>query len=261
MNNLKQIALGLENYESARSRLPPPLVMDGCCVHWEQPGDEYDIWDAAANGEHGYSWMLMILPYLELQNVYDQWDFSLNVVGNERVARQDLSIFYCPSRRADVRGEDLRYMFQNWDRGGNDYGGCLGWPNAFADDRNRMTMGMDLPYNPPTKMGVFDPFVEMRLARITDGLSETIMVAELQRLNDYDIGGDGWAVGGVSNLFDLQYLEFNDRFFESPGSEHPGGAQFAMAGGSVHFFSENIDSETLKALCTYQGGEVLRDEY
>ena len=39
MNNLKQIALGLENYESARSRLPPPLVMDGCCVHWEQPGD------------------------------------------------------------------------------------------------------------------------------------------------------------------------------------------------------------------------------
>lgn len=260
-NHLKQIALGLHHYESTSRVLPHHFVMEGCCEFWEKRGDEYDIWNEAANGRHGFSWMLAILPFLEHQTLYDQWDFSRNVRGNERVARTDIAIYYCPSRRSGLRSEDIDRMFLKWDRGGNDYGGCLGWPNAFADQPSRITLGMDALTSPIEKMGVFNPFKTVDVGDVTDGLSHTIVIGEVQRGTMY-LGADGWAAGGVANLFDIQYAQFNDlqmdSAFEHPGGEHAGGAFFGMGDGSVRFISENIDSNTLTGLTTYQGGEILK---
>jgi prepilin-type processing-associated H-X9-DG protein len=45
----------------------------------------------------------------------------------------------------------------------------------------------------------------------------------------------------------------------SSGSLHPGGAQFALADGSVRLISQTIATTTLEALATYSGGEANTD--
>ncbi|MEX1224129.1 MAG: H-X9-DG-CTERM domain-containing protein, partial [Pirellulales bacterium] len=48
----------------------------------------------------------------------------------------------------------------------------------------------------------------------------------------------------------------NNGFFESPGSEHPGGAIFCLADGSVRFIDENVDTELFQYFGSRAGGEA-----
>ena len=72
---------------------------------------------------------------------------------------------------------------------------------------------------------------------------------------------DGWAVGASSTLFCLYGGSMNNYHHEFPGSEHPGGVQFGMTGGSVRFLSEDMDSATLRWMGTIDGQEVLPSGY
>jgi hypothetical protein len=55
MNNLKQIGLALHNYHTMHGSFPPAYVTD-------------------AQGKPLYSWRVLILPYLNEQALYDQFD-------------------------------------------------------------------------------------------------------------------------------------------------------------------------------------------
>ena len=276
-NNLKQLGLALHSYAAATGSLPPAVIVGNPNNHVG------DIWGEAAGGpgHHGTSWMLQILPYLEMRTLYDRWDFQTSVSGNAEVAQRDIAMFYCPSRRSGIRSRDVEFQtFQGWTSGGTDYGACIGSGNAFVDDNdqdqqhpcphfvtNTWYIGT---FNDGCSLGLFSPFNAVKIDHIKDGTSSTLMTGELQRLNGTESGRytecqrtthDGWALGGVSTLFDVQFGAINNVHYEHPGSEHPGGAQFGMADGSVCFISENVDSNTIKYLSTYACGEVIDGGY
>lgn len=77
-NNLKQIALAMHQYELNNERLPPRCV-----------------------GDHGASWAVVILPYIEQNNLFNTWNLSQNYYEQNDVARlTSVPIYFCPSRRS-----------------------------------------------------------------------------------------------------------------------------------------------------------------
>jgi prepilin-type processing-associated H-X9-DG protein len=102
-----------------------------------------------------------------------------------------------------------------------------------------------------------------RLAEIRDGTANTIMIGELQRIIQKTnvapfntnsgpvLSHDGWAIGGSPTLFTTGYPYptdskknplMNNGYFASSGSDHPGGANYGFADGSVRFIATSIES-------------------
>lgn len=278
MNNVKQINLAIQNYHGTMGRIPAGAAPNDI-------DEVYDYWDEAANGKEGYSWMLAILPYMEQTASYDRWDFHKNVLGNALVAQADFSTFYCPSRRFGVRvGTDT--TFQGWQSGGNDYAGCIGWGNCFYDDydgdfhkpcnhafghfsscgRFNKYQNEFRDFPDVSSLGVFAPKQTIAFKQILDGLSQTIFVAEAQRGSGEEpwLGNectntnyDGWALAGISTMFDVQFGTLNDGHYESPGSEHPGIALFGFGDGSARVLSENIAPHTLRKMASFEDSLVV----
>src|SRR5262249_347750 len=131
-DHLKQLTLAVLNYESAKGMLPPGCVpnQSDTSINWN---NSIDMWELGRTGKQGTSWILAVLPYIEYSDIYDAWDFKKDVLGNARLAQTEIQVLYCPSRRASMLAKQVE-TFQNWTSGGNDYGGCVGWGNAFWDD-------------------------------------------------------------------------------------------------------------------------------
>jgi type II secretory pathway pseudopilin PulG len=79
-NNLKQIALALQNYESVYHSLPPAYTVD-------------------SDGRPLHSWRTLILPYLEQKSLYERIDLSKpwNDPANKEAYETELSVYQCPS--------------------------------------------------------------------------------------------------------------------------------------------------------------------
>jgi prepilin-type N-terminal cleavage/methylation domain-containing protein/prepilin-type processing-associated H-X9-DG protein len=80
VNNLKQIALALQNYEQAHKVLPPAYTVD-------------------AEGRPLHSWRTLILPYLEQDELYRTIDLSKpwNDPANAKALETMPLVFRCPS--------------------------------------------------------------------------------------------------------------------------------------------------------------------
>jgi len=285
VNHLKQIGLALQNHASAKGVFPAGAVLEPAYPAYSSP---YDPWKEAETGRDGTSWMLYILPFIEMGPLFNEWDFSTNVAGNREVATTDIATFYCPSRRSSFRSGDEAITFQGWTGGGNDYGGCIGRCNGWWNQsvgspaiHKRFCQGSTL--TKPTisgkqhnVAGIFSPNSTTSVKDISDGTSKTIITGEMQRLipdasaASYErwnsTSNDGWALAGVCTLFTTatagwggdagQPGGMNNGFFESAGSEHVGGANFGIADGSVRFLEENIDADLFSYLGSMADGKV-----
>lgn len=80
MNNMKQLALALHNYAQVNGCFPPAYVAD-------------------KDGRPMHSWRVLILPYIEHKDIYEQYNFNEPWDGpnNKKLLESRPRIFYCPS--------------------------------------------------------------------------------------------------------------------------------------------------------------------
>ena len=234
LNNLKQLALALHNYHDTHNTFPPgqiaaavPEVVTISGVNVNVTDPEEPLINDFNEGFHGTSWMLHILPYLEQDNTYDLWQFELNVWGNAEIqsnfvewsqagnapAQQEISYFYCPSRRAGGMGANdktshayrIDYLVpllnnQFVRSGGNDYAGCAGSGLLFWQDPDEMArratynlspaqlgnlnaLGITaVPIYQRTDLkGVFGVNSSTNISDIIDGTTQTMLITEAER--------------------------------------------------------------------------------
>jgi prepilin-type N-terminal cleavage/methylation domain-containing protein len=314
LNNIKQIGLAIHNYHDVNKRLPigqvAVLFLDSVNANGQQYADpnEAQFVGLSGFGLHGTSWMLAILPFIEQAQLWQQWNFQFNVRGNgelatgpnqpgqtlQQPAQTDLPAYYCPTRRSNMniaKYNNVRRVDVSWTRGGNDYGGCigsgLGWSNAIPmphlgtyeltpiQMQTQQQINPQLMYTPVgAHLGVFSINRASGLRDVTDGLTNVIMIGEVQRLNGTDLNGnqlvtdateiqtisnDGWAWGGAATLFSCRNPPNRPFHFDTPGSDHTGGVvQVGLCDGSCRPISQNIDLTTFQNLGNMSNGKPIQ---
>lgn len=293
-NNLKNLGLGVLNYESSKGKLPYSVTMWG----WQEdsPGDLM-----ADEGYSGRGWIVDVMPFIEQQSSYDQIlaaiaasngrDFGVRStrgagmghIDIRNIVSQQLALLTCssdPSAAPSNNQWHWRHV-SDLDVGTTSYKGVMGdnvlWTGEDGSEGSGNTYSAadgfgslpDCHANTRGCNGIFwrmayvDP---VTLRTITDGQSNTFMIGESVVSQDHHsaaLFADGdWATCSIPlNLFqpeglDPDLVETNWFLGRSFRSLHPGGAQFVYADGSVHFVTEGVDHQTYRAFATRNGGET-----
>jgi len=292
-NNLKQIGLGLHNYESIAGAFPPSNVVQGA-------GNTV-IWRG------GFSVHARILPFMEQGVAFNAINFTYNHLSaeNSSVVTLAMATFVCPS---DVN-KDARTPFPpftglaatasvtSYGVSGGDWfvWNGFGGPenrNAFGPNRSRRIaefvdgtsntlLATDVKvYNP--LCGPFSPVPPgMTPATATDPNADPASIAPAFASCVPGRGHTFWADGNshetsmttafapnkaIGNANGGRELDYETKLIVSGGptyaaltarSYHPGGVNALFADGSVRFVKGSIAGATWRALGTVSGGEVI----
>jgi prepilin-type N-terminal cleavage/methylation domain-containing protein len=245
-NNLHQIGLALHGYHGVYRTFPPG-------VSYRNGADPYPF----------MSWNTRLLPFLEQDNLWKQTQqafaqekvflFDPPHVGLETV----LPVFGCPADPRTLQTRDLGALTVAFTA----YLGVEG-TDQFRKD------------------GILYLDSQIRMADVTDGTSNTLLVGERPPSADGVLGwwyaGEGQGKDGSADMV-LGVRERNAFTYAAacppgpyhfgPGrvqnqcdalhfwSMHIGGAHFLFADASVHFLPYSVDS-LLPALATRNGGEA-----
>jgi len=258
LNNLKQLGLAMLSYEDSYKALPVGAY--GCC------------WG---------TWQVAMLPYVERDSMYRQYahegkyqgtTYRYGAPANRPVTTQRIPGFTCPSDTPVVRTQYSRVTSHNY---------AANFGNTIF---NRKTFqGVRFAGAPFLVIGKNTPGKGIRLADIRDGMSNTLLLAEvIQGHGNWDLRGFTWWQGGTSfqgylgpnsALPDvmMQRNQCNNGLPNPPcvpngpttarpsmmasRSRHPGGVQVTLGDGSGRFISDNIALGVWRALCSSKGGE------
>jgi prepilin-type N-terminal cleavage/methylation domain-containing protein len=284
-SNMKNIALALQNFHSAKKRFPIGFV--------SQP-DSVEAW----------AWSTFTLPYLEEQSIYDRMNPSETYIepvlgtrtgkrnladmfasGKDReVLQAPLSIFRCPSDStpdimpvftglpapvglAPCLPKGRAYDTGGWERhfnGANsngfqpsisNYVGSKGIINANCPSSSSN------PWVPNqvrcNNNGIFFGNSQISMKQITDGTSKTFLVGERDKFcraatwigvrNPLgpDAFSSNWAMAHVGYKLNSGCTAGHDTCMEAFSSAHPGGGFFGFCDGSVRFVNDEINSDMI----------------
>ncbi len=263
-NNLKQIGLALHNYHTALGCLP---------------------YGAGYPHSHGGTWAAMVLPYLEQQAVFDKFDFNLPVWNavNEPAVQAVISVYICPS---DASGGNA-LQGGRIQTGSRNPGKSMGlwYPTSMGPTRDGGSSATACVYcsepvggyccadtadygccgnNGKPGVGIMDRAANIvAFSDVRDGLSNTLMVGETipSQCTFNGAYNHNFPIAGTTiplNTFEESIEGVNNLWYRACGfkSRHSGGANFAMADGSVHFISESADYRLYNELGSRAGGEA-----
>lgn len=109
-NNMRQLALAVLNYESANKLLPPSGLADIEPDNILHPESKYDVDIFSHLGGKQYSWLVLVLPFMEEQSLYDRFNLRNRAI-NQPAAPQSafVNATLCPSDTA--RGRFYQYQY------------------------------------------------------------------------------------------------------------------------------------------------------
>lgn len=274
-NNLRQIAVAALGFHDAKGHFPG--------------GMDQRLFPSAPS-YRGVSLFAALLPFLEESNLAATWNLEdplLNASGGEAARTATLQpVLLCPSdltTKNPVQKEGLYYALGSY--GGN--GGRHSYfPDlATVDGMFHTTGSASEPKSgqQPVKLAMVTDGTTHTLligerSRFDPNYQSFVDIGWTQ----YDLPGWGWwgaatsrrAIGHVtlSSAVPINYQlpvgyanrqsatppinipgdlnAYSDRRLSAFGSEHSGGANFAMADGSVRFLDETLALELLQALST-----------
>ncbi len=268
-NSLKQVGLALHNYHDTFGTLPPGTVWTGGVTN--------------ANPRTG-GFVVHVLPYIDQANVYNLINFNVSGIlwyGNNTAATgAALPALLCPSD--GMAGPFVVSASQRWSR--SNYVGIFSGFNS----GDMITAASD---SDSTKRAVFGMNRGAQLRDITDGASNTAMVAEyLTGATSTEGRGSAWSdqspgtqlfMTNTPNstvadvCYDINPASWctNDANLNLPAtgnttiaaqtgsarSRHTGGAHILLGDGAIRFVSNNVNLAIWRSLGTIRGGEILGD--
>jgi prepilin-type N-terminal cleavage/methylation domain-containing protein/prepilin-type processing-associated H-X9-DG protein len=269
-NNLKQLGIAQHGYHDARGQLMPVVGPNGCC------------WG---------TWMVLILPHIEQDNAYNLYqNWGGNDAGNTGFpaasnGTNGLRYGSAPNT-TNVTGRRYKAMTCPSDKE-NAPIGIMTNHNYSVSTGTGSTYGAQYvgaaTYSP--QPGMFDgrsPYTrKTKLTDVTDGLSNTLMMAEVLQGQGSDLRGFQWwgDASGVSTyappntstpdqIYSTSYCNNQPvegrpcvgtggaTFFSR--SKHTGGVNVALGDGSVRFVNNSINATTWFFMGPISDGQVIQ---
>ncbi len=269
-NNLKQLALGCHNFESANGFFPA-----GELTTYDPTGPNW-------------SWMVVLMPFIEQENFYRQSGAgnrpAPSLTAARNVISQQINGFLCPSdptapqgARTDPNNYNLSDPSVGQLAGGvSNYRGNLGSNWGGAAPNSAGWWGTEPRWCNPNLAGQFDgcsfgdgvimgTHQRIKISDVSDGTSNTFMIGE-NKVGKCCLEGWAHTDSAVStcaiapNARRVNGTEYdNSEWFNTYmfSSYHTNGLNFAMTDGSVRFISESIALSVYRGLATREGGEVV----
>jgi len=257
-NKVRQLALGLHNFESANQRFPTGQA------HVTGPIG------------FGWGWSTFLLPFIEQNNTFQLFDLEvrLGLPPNNAVLAQVYEGALCPEDNSTVLIYEVGGTLSDPGIAKSNYVGCSG---AFEESI------FESPAVPAeSRNGMFARNSAVAFSAVSDGTSNSILLGEAVWFGDGTRAGsansfawdtvwygranqatNGGNSGSTTAMVRSGLSRINTPSFASDlekrsafGSFHSGGLNFALVDGSVQFVSTEIN-QTETTFTEFQSGDVL----